>query len=77
MKLETFPEVPPQVWEDLEYEIARCGLDYADNYRAYRFRDGKYKKEFIERDRRGCCGTFEGYTVVDGDKWIIGCNHGH
>ena len=75
--LPNFSKVPQEVWEDLKYEIARNDLDYADNYRAYRYKDSFLKDEFIKADNQGCCGCFESHTVVDGEKWIIGANYGH
>jgi len=72
-----FSDVPHQVWEDLVYEIGRNQLDYADNYRAYRWNDEFLKAEYIKATNSGCCGVFESSTIVNGDKWIIGCNHGH
>jgi len=72
-----FANVPDQVWDDLEYEIGRNGLDYADNYRAYRVKDGYLLPEFVAARKRGCCGEFETSTIVNGDKWIVGCNYGH
>lgn len=69
--------VPKEVWEDLRYEIARNDLDNADNFRAYRYNDDFLKDAFLESVRRGCCGNFQSHTVVDGEKWIIGCNYGH
>jgi len=72
-----FGDVPQQVWEALEYEIGRNQLDYADNYRAYRWDDEYLKPLYIASANRGCCGFFESSTIVNGAKWIIGCNYGH
>ena len=71
---ETQP-IPNEVWDDLQYEIDRQGLEFADSFRAYR-RRGSYLKEQFEA-ARGCCGSWEGQTVVNGEVWIIGCNYGH
>ena len=76
-RLPWFEYVPMEVWEDLEYEIMRAQLDYADNYRAYRYSDGWYKEAFKAAARRGCCGDFQSHTIINGEKWIIACNHGH
>lgn len=70
-------QVPKQVWADLEYEVARHDLDCADNFRAYRVSDGYGFETYQRAADTGCCGYFEGSTVVDGQKWIIGCNYGH
>ncbi len=77
MWCEGFEQVPKQVWENLEYEIARAELEYADNYRAYRVKDDLCREAFLQAVRQGCCGSFESSTTVAGDKWIIGCNYGH
>jgi hypothetical protein len=70
-------EIPQEVWDDLNYEIAREGLDYVDNFRAYRYHDGYGLAEFNKSRDNGCCGFFQSHTKVDGEKWIIGCNYGH
>jgi len=70
-------QIPDQVIADIDYEVGRNQLEYADNYRAYRLKDGLGQREFNHKRRKGCCGEFESSTVVDGDQWIIGCNHGH
>ena len=70
-------EIPEQVWKDLQYEIAKNDLEYADNYRAYRYKDKLFYDEYCYWDDRGCCGVFRSHTIVDGDKWIIACNYGH
>lgn len=75
--VEGFVGVPLQVWEDLRYEIARSELECADNFRAYRHKDKKFFNQFMEAKDKGCCGCFESNTLVDGEKWIIGCNYGH
>lgn len=72
-----FNKVPDQVFLDLEYEVAKAELDYADNYRAYRYHDNYLRKEYKQAWSQGCCGYFETSTTVDGVKWIIGCNYGH
>lgn len=70
--------LPQDVIESLRYEIGRAGLEYADNYRAYRRKDHLHYDEFIARRKRGCCGSYE-VDIIDenGDHWIVGCNHGH
>ena len=72
-----FNAVPEQVWDDLQYEIERNELEYADNFRAYRVSDDFLREAFDEAERSGCCGFFQTHTVVDSEKWIIGCNYGH
>ena len=77
MSREAFAEVPGWVWEDLEYEIARAELEYADNFRAYRPRDNKYASQYEMAEGAGCCGSFETAVKEDGERWIVGCNYGH
>jgi hypothetical protein len=72
-----FEQVPDEVWKDLEYEVRREDLDYADNYRAYRYKDRLHFDDFVKAEKNGCCGTFSSHTTVNGDKWIISCNYGH
>jgi hypothetical protein len=66
-----------EAMEDLQYEIDKNGLECADNYRAYRVSDAKGKAEFLSQKRSGCCGFFGSHTMINGNKWIIGCNYGH
>ena len=70
-------KVPQGVWEALEYEIARDGMECDDNWRAYRVSDDFLFEEFVDADKRGCCGSFQTTVTVGGDKWIVGCNYGH
>lgn len=76
-RLPRFQLAPCEVWRDLEIEIAKTGLEFADNFRAYRYSDGWYVLDFVAAEESGCCGFFTSWTVVNGEKWIIGCNHGH
>lgn len=70
--------VPPEVVEAIEYEVAREGLEYDDNYRVYRVKDNFMRQDYMLKEKRGCCGFFYGSTIdYNGDKWIIACNHGH
>jgi len=69
--------IPEEVWDDLRYEIARNGLEYADNFRAYRYSDEYGYEQFLKKQNNGCCGFFHSHTKVAGEKWIIGCNYGH
>ncbi len=70
-------DIPQEVWDDLRYEIARNGLENADNFRAYRMRGHLGYEAYLNARNTGCCGFFESSTMVDGEKWIIGCNYGH
>lgn len=70
-------EIPKQVWEDLEYEIIKNDLEYADNFRAYRYKDKLFFDEFMYHENNGCCGVFHSHTIINGEKWIIACNYGH
>jgi len=66
-----------QAMRDLDYEIARHGLEYADNYRACRLDDAEGLAAYNRQAARGCCGAFDTTTKIDGNKWAIGCNYGH
>ena len=76
-KSKPFESVPQQVWDSLVWDIAVEGLEYADNFRAYRFEDNFLFDDYIKAANLGCCGVFEGDCTVDGNRWIYGCNHGH
>ena len=76
-RLDTSP-IPDEVLEAIHYEVERAGLEYADNYRAYRLRDDFLRTHFRKREARGCCGFFKTtYRDTHGDKWVIACNYGH
>ena len=77
--MSNFPidKVPQEVWDDLRYEIGRADLEYDDNWRAYRYKDKFLFKEFKQAENKGCCGFFNTSTIINGEKWIIGCNYGH
>jgi hypothetical protein len=66
-----------QAMLDLEYEVQKNDLDCADNYRAYKYGDDVGLHKYTELENQGCCGFFQSHTVINGEKWIIGCNYGH
>lgn len=77
-KLKGFERVPADVWEDLLYEINKAELEYADNYRAYRWKDGLHIGSYKKAVNNGCCGEAQWWTKSrSGDIWRIGCNYGH
>ena len=76
-EIDMWEDIPREVFDDLMYEINKNDLECADNYRAYRFSDKKHYEEYRKAEERGCCGFFQSHTMVDGEKWIIGCNYGH
>lgn len=66
------------VLECIEYEVGRHGLEYADNYRAWRLSDNTGKADYIRAVKRGCCGFFDVVVITaKREKWLIGCNYGH
>ena len=82
-------EVPPEVWYELDYEIARAGVGYEDTedvdyYRAYRWypRDGLGRAQFLELEKCGMAhglgGTLEtSIMTTDGEIWIVACDYGY
>lgn len=79
MNRASFTNVPQEVWDDLETQIAIHLPDEGcvDNRRAYRVRDGLHKSDFVTAENSGCCGFYNSYSIVDGDMWFVGCNYGH
>lgn len=67
----------PQLREDLSYEIARHDLDCADNYRAAIKGDDASEEDYNKVRAKGCCGSFDTTTKVEGVEYLIGCNFGH
>ncbi len=70
--------LPADVIKELQYEISKANLEYADNYRGYRYKDKHMFNKYLEAKNKGCCGSFETHIYDSkGDKWIVGCNYGH
>lgn len=67
----------PEALEELEYQIARFGLEYADNYRVCNPGIPEEFEAYKKAQRRGCCGVFEWSLSIRGKKILIGCNYGH
>ena len=75
-------EEAPKWFEEAGCEINMVAheedLDYPDNYRCYRKRDGLGKEKYDKARESGCCGFADWeYTDKDGEVWIVGCNYGH
>ncbi|KZX57770.1 hypothetical protein A3709_19295 [Halioglobus sp. HI00S01] len=66
-----------QALEDIQYEIDRHDLEYADNFRWYQEGDEEGEIAYNEAAESGCCGSFNTTTMINGQKWFIGCNYGH
>lgn len=65
----------PECMEELQYQIARHNLDYADSYRMAFFDDDEQVEAYD--DARTCCGSFDYTMTVNGQRVLIGCNYGH
>jgi len=81
-KVELFPEVPTEVWNDFYYEVVKEGLEYISDFRAWRVgsynnKPNLYKKTFYKVKNNSCCGEFQAWVKNKGDLWIVGCNYGH
>lgn len=73
-----YKQLPEEIIEAISYEVGRNDLEYADNYRAYRHKDGKFQEDYDDAVQHGCCGYWDiDYTDTHGDVWTIGCNYGH
>jgi len=73
-----YTQLPKEIIDAIECEIDHNDLEYADNYRAYRHKDGHLEQEYYCRIDHGCCGFFDvEYIDFNGDTWTIGCNYGH
>ena len=71
-------KLPEEIIEAISYEIGRGELECADNYRAYRHKDGHLLDEYNASYGHGCCGYLDmDYVDTHGDTWTIGCNYGH
>lgn len=72
-----FKNIPDAVWDELDYQVARHELEYADNYRAYNRDTKEHKADYQRAQDSGCCGFFETRVTIDGQRYTIGCNYGH
>jgi hypothetical protein len=71
-------EIPQEIIDTINYEVAHYELDCADNYRAYRHKDNLGFEDYRDTRNEGCCGFYDSDYVDDnGDTWTIGCNYGH
>lgn len=62
---------------DIDYEMARSEESCVDNYRWYKSGDKEGEEAYNAARNKGCCGSFDGSTSINGEKWFIGCNYGH
>lgn len=60
----------------LHYHIGREDLEYVDNMRVARKNHREFQ-QYLDQQRKGCCGSFDIEVWIDGEKWAIGCNYGH
>jgi hypothetical protein len=65
----------PQCLEELQYQVARSDLEYADSFRMC-FEDDAFQKRDYHK-AVSCCGTREFRMKVDGRYVLLGCNYGH
>lgn len=65
----------PEAMEELQYQIARNGLEYTDSYRMAFFDDDAQVEAYD--DAVTCCGSFDYTMQINGKRVLIGCNHGH
>lgn len=71
------PEIKAVLKEELKYQIARHGLEYADNVRYARVDNEEEMAEYHRIFERGCCGQFDHKFKYQGVEYIVGCNYGH
>lgn len=71
-------KIPDDIRKQIDILVEREGLEYADNYRAFRIKDLLGHAEYVKAYEHGCCG-FKDRIAFDksGDQWVIGCNYGH
>lgn len=62
---------------ELFYQIGKEGLEYVDNIRVALANDTIEFKEYDKKASQGCCGSFDTTVIINGDVYMIGCNHGH
>lgn len=77
--MDTDIQIPQAVWDMLERFIEGQDLEFADNYRAYRVRDGYGKEQYDYAKSTGCCGTADWKVTIPAlnEEWVFGCNYGH
>lgn len=71
------PEMKAVLEEELRYHIARCGLEYADNFRYACCNNKEEMAEYNLQRERGCCGFFDHKFKYKSVEYTVGCNYGH
>ena len=61
----------------LQEIIEVSGYCFADNFRYARIDDLDAIRAYREAKKDGCCGFYDGRTIIHGYEWMIGCNYGH
>lgn len=73
-----YTQLPKEIIDAINDAVEDGDMEYADNYRAYRHKDGLHQEDYDETYRHGCCGYFDtDFVDSHGDTWTIGCNYGH
>ena len=63
-----------EILGEIEYQVARMGLECADTYRWTQVEEGIE----IHVQKASCCGSWESkYQCLSGTEYFIGCNYGH
>lgn len=63
--------------ETLRQLIQENSLEYADNFRVCKVGDPEGEQAYMDKQQNGCCGSFDREVTIDGEAWMVGCNHGH
>ena len=68
------PEDQDELLREIFYQAARFDLEYVDTLRATPVHLG-FSHHYT---KQSCCGVWEAtYKYKSGNKYFIGCNHGH
>jgi hypothetical protein len=76
-RLAGLPRVPNK---DAAWALFRQRLgdvEYDDNYRSGFMDDPAQRADWEQRQRQGCCGSFDMSVMIDEREFVMGCNYGH
>jgi hypothetical protein len=77
---ELLPRYGAAVCRWLELRFMRYDREHscADNFRAAAVGDLEWGVKYLEQRDQGCCGQLDEIaTYLDGQRFFVGCNHGH
>lgn len=61
----------------IEWMLKEVRDHCVDNYRFAAEDNSEEVAKYIDRQDRGCCGSFDSVVLINNVRTMIGCNYGH